>query len=226
MKFSKLKSAADLARLIDDAGFIPLFDGSIRGFSVYSLTEPFRWWTGDDRTDPWQWRIELAARGNAAYGKLLEKKAAFVSRDLYPLFANARRDGYDFDARYEDGKARSKEKRIMDHLSGTTKILSSYTLKALAGFGPGGEGGFEGALAALEMQTYLTVRGMECRRSKTGEEYGWPVALLSTSEALFGAKLVRSRYREAPADSKEKLVEHMMKLFPGIAESQAVKFLK
>ena len=226
MKLSRLKSAADLERLIDDAGFLPLFDGSIRGFSVYSLTDPSRWWTGDERTDPWQWRMALAAKGNAAYGKLLEKKSAFVSRELYPLFANARRDGYDFDARYEDGKAKSKEKRIMDIFSGTKKILPSNEIKALAGFGSGGGVGFEGALSALEMQTYLTVRGMACRRSKTGEEYGWPVALLSTSEALFGAKHVRSRYREEPEESKEKLVEHLFRIFPGIARTLAVKFLK
>jgi hypothetical protein len=226
MHFPKIASSAALKRLVDEIGFIPLFDGSIRGFSVYSLTDPSRWWTGDERTDPWQWRIELAAGGDVAYGKLLEKKAAFVSRELYPLFANMRRQGYDFDARYEDGKARSKEKRIMDHLFGTKKILPSYTLKALAGFGAGGDGGFEGTLAALEMQTYLTVRGMERRRSKTGEEYGWPVALLSTSEALFGAKYIRSRYREEPSESKERLIEHLMKLFPGIAKTQAVKFLK
>ena len=226
MKLPRLKSAADLERLVDDAGFVPLFDGSVRGFSVYSLTDSFRWWTGDERTDPWQWRIAIAAKGNAAYGKLLEKKAAFVSRELYPLFANARRDGYDFDARYEDRKAKSKEKRIMDIFSGTKKILPSNEIKALAGFGSGGEVGFEGALSALEMQTYLTVRGMACRRSKAGEEYGWPVALVSTSEALFGAKHVRSRYREEPDASREKLVEQLIKLFPGMVRAQAVKFLR
>ena len=226
MRFSRITSADALERLVDDVGFVPLFDGSIRGFSVYSLTDPSRWWTGDERTDPWQWRIELAARGDAAYGKLLEKKAAFVSRELYPLFANMRREGYDFDARYEDGKARSKEKRIMDIFSGTKKVLPSNEIKARAGFGSAGEGGFEGALTSLEMQTYLSVRGMERRRSKTGEEYGWPVALLSSSEALFGAKHVRSRYREEPEESKERLVEHLLRIFPGIARSQAERFLK
>ena len=95
MRQTEIKSAAALERLVEEAGFIPLFDGSIRGFSVYSLTDSSRWWTGDERTDPWQWRIELAARGDVAYGKLLEKKAAFVSRELYPLFANMRREGYE-----------------------------------------------------------------------------------------------------------------------------------
>jgi hypothetical protein len=226
MRFPKLTTADDLRNLIGDVGFIPLFDGTVKGFSVYSLTRGDRWWTGDDTTDPWQWRIHLAAEGRIAYGKLLEKKSAFVSREWYPVFANARRSGYDFDARYEDGKARSKEKNIMDLFLGTKKILPSSEIRMLAGFGREGASGFEGVMTALQMQTYLCVRGMECRRSKTGEEYGWPVALVSTPEALFGAKFVRSAYREEPEKSKERLITQLSGLFPGIEKPRAERFLR
>lgn len=34
--------------------------------------------------------------------------------DWFPHFANYRRGGYDFDARYEDGLARYEDKRIYD----------------------------------------------------------------------------------------------------------------
>ena len=53
--------------------------------------------------------MEVARRGIAAYGKLFNKKARLVSRAWYPDLANYRRDGCDFDARYEDGLASYKD---------------------------------------------------------------------------------------------------------------------
>lgn len=73
------------------------------------------------------------------------------------MFANYRRDGYDFDALYEDGKAPLKHKRIMENFmegNEDTEIFSSE-LKKLAGFGKDGYKGFEGAVTGLMMQTYL-----------------------------------------------------------------------
>lgn len=62
--------------------------------------------------------MELARRGVVAYGKLFAKKAGLVSREWYPDLANYRRNGYDFDARYEDGLASHQEKRVMDVRAG------------------------------------------------------------------------------------------------------------
>ena len=44
------------------------------------------------------------------YGKFFEKKAGFISLKLWPDFCNYRRDGYDFDARSDDGLAPYKDK--------------------------------------------------------------------------------------------------------------------
>lgn len=60
--------------------------------------------------------MELARRGGAAYGKLFAKKAGLVSREWYPNLANYRRNGYNFDARWDEGLAGYREKRIMDVL--------------------------------------------------------------------------------------------------------------
>ena len=54
-------------------------------------------------TDPWIWRTVAAGSGEVAYGKLFDNKAGFVSLEWLPVFANWRRDGYDFDARWDDG---------------------------------------------------------------------------------------------------------------------------
>ena len=53
---------------------------------------------------PLKWKIRRS--GKCLYGKLFNKKAGFVSREWIPDFANFRRDGYDFDARWDDGFCR------------------------------------------------------------------------------------------------------------------------
>lgn len=68
------------------------------------------------------------------YGKFLPKKPGLFQKWL-PVFANYRRDGYDFDALFEDEKAPIKHKNIMDHFMENDAEIYSYELKKLAGFG-------------------------------------------------------------------------------------------
>ena len=37
------------------------------------------------------------------YGKFFHKKTGYISVEWFPHFANYRREGYDFDALYDDG---------------------------------------------------------------------------------------------------------------------------
>ena len=74
------------------------------------------WWSDDPVRDPWRWRIAIAKRHDVLYGKFFAKKAGFISKKWLPVFANYRRDGYDFDALFEDEKAPIKHKNIMKQL--------------------------------------------------------------------------------------------------------------
>lgn len=85
---------------------------------------------GDAENDPWEWREIIARSGEVVYGKFFGKKTGFVSKEWFPVFANYRRDGYDFDARWDDELANIRNKRIMDwialrvHLPATTRNTS------------------------------------------------------------------------------------------------------
>lgn len=107
-------------------------------------------------------------------GKFFDKKAGFISREWLPYFLNFRRDGYDFDALWEDGKASYKQKRIMDLYAEELQDREYYSneLKQTAGFGKDGEKGFEGVITGLQMQLYLCVRDFRQRKNKKGESYG------------------------------------------------------
>ena len=100
-----VRSSDELLKIIEKVGFMPLFGNAIPGFSVESMTDADYWWTGDERYDPWEWRMVLTRTGKVAYGKFFGNKAGFVSKKWFPYFANYRRNGYDFDSSYEDGTA-------------------------------------------------------------------------------------------------------------------------
>ena len=52
-----------------------------------------------------------------------------------PYFVNARRDGYDFDALYDDGKAPFTHKRIMDEfVDKQDVVVPAHLLKKQSGF--------------------------------------------------------------------------------------------
>ena len=97
-----IHNADKLEALAQRMGLLPFFACGIPNFSIEDFT-PEQFWFEEGVDGPWEWRMDVARRGVVAYGKLFNKKAGLVSREWYPDLANYRRDGYDFDARYEDG---------------------------------------------------------------------------------------------------------------------------
>lgn len=217
-----LRSSADALALIQSIGFLPLFSNAIPGFSVEEHVPAACWWTGDPQTDPWEWRIVLARDERIAYGKFFNKAAGFISREFFPVFANYRRDGYDFDALYDDELAPRRSKLIMDALEpdeeAVGKALLSTELKTAAGFGKDGEKNFPGFLTQLQMQTYLIVSDFRQKRNRRGQSYGWHLGLIETPETKWGRAFVTSAYSEDPAASWERIVQRVKKHFPEAAE--------
>ncbi|MBR3637821.1 MAG: hypothetical protein IKN45_07870, partial [Lachnospiraceae bacterium] len=189
-----LHNVRELTELIEAVGFLPLFANEIEGFSVEEHTEPGNWWCGEKEVDPWDWRTVIAREGRIVYGKFFGKKAGFISKKWFPYFANYRRDGYDFDSLWEDGKASMRQRKIMNLFEDTTRLFS-YEIKEKAGFGKGGEKNFEGTISDLQMSTYLCMRDFKKRVNKKGEEYGWDVAIYAKPEQLFGYKHVTKAYK-------------------------------
>lgn len=220
-----LHNVRELTELIEAVGFLPLFANEIEGFSVEEHTEPGNWWCGEKEVDPWDWRTVIAREGRIVYGKFFGKKAGFISKKWFPYFANYRRDGYDFDSLWEDGKASMRQRKIMDLFEDTTHLFS-YEIKEKAGFGKGGEKNFEGTISDLQMSTYLCMRDFKKRVNKKGEEYGWDVAIYAKPEQLFGYKHVTKAYKEEPAESYARIVKQIKKCYPEVDERVIRKVVK
>ena len=221
---SCLHSVEELEAYVERTGFLPLFGNRIPGFSVEERTVASDWWSDDPERDPWEWRGIIARRGRLAYGKFFDNKAGYISREWLPHFANDRRDGYDFDARWEDELASFRQKRIMDLFDAEQEYFS-FEVKEKAGFGKGGEKNFEGTLASLQMQTYLCVRDFRPRLNRQGRPYGWSIAVLTRPETVFGRELVTAAYREEPSASRERIFLHMKKRYPEAKDKDVRKVL-
>ena len=225
-----LRTADDLLELLRHIGFLPLFAGGIAGFSVEERTSASSWWSGDSQSDPWEWRIALAGHPEIAYGKFFDKKAGFIHRDFFPMFANYRRNGYDFDSLFDEGLVPHRAKRIMDvfeqiNEAGGNEIMSNE-LKEKAGFNKeGGEKNFEGVLTELQMQTYLIVSDFRQRKNKNGEDFGWHIGVMKMPETKWGYDFISSQYNEEPSDSWQKIVAQIRSFFPHADEQQIQKTL-
>ena len=220
----RIRSWRELIRWIDRVGFLPLFKNEIEGFSAEERTGSLGWWSGDPELDPWEWRQLIARSGQVAYGKFFAGKAGFISRAWFPHFANWRRDGYDFDSRWDEGLASLRQKRIMDQFAAGEERYSS-DLKRLAGFGREGEKNFEGTVTDLQMEGYLLIRDFRQRLNKKGQPYGWPISVYAAPEALWGYEHVSSAYGTEPARSGELVRRQVREHFPAATETTLRKVL-
>jgi len=213
-----LKSAKDLTDLVNEIGFLPLFNVGVPGFSVEEMT-PGQWWTGLN-DDPWHWREEAANEGEIIYGKMFSNRAGFVSRAWFPKFANYRRDGYDFDSRWEEGLETPRNQNIMEYVQLHPMSMTSDIKKNV------GKTGFEGALTDLQMKTYLVIRGFDRKRNRYQEPYGWSIGVMDTPENAFGSEYTISAYNENPEKSFQDILAHIETVCPGIDKDALERIIR
>ena len=224
MRFRELRGPEDIVALTAELGLLPFFAGDISGFSVEECCPPELWFS-EEADGPWEWKGPAARSGQCVYGKFFGGRAGFISKEWFPDFANLRRDGYDFDARYEDGLAARKDKEVYDTLTEHGTLLSKE-LKRLCNYRKGGNRGFDTVITRLQMQSYVTIGDFVYLQNKYGQTYGWGVAQYTTPEAQFGYDFVTSAYRKDPAESKVDILTHLKSILPDADETQLLKLMK
>lgn len=167
-----ISSMKELMDLITEMGFVPFFKNDIEGFSIEEHIAPERWYGGSDSFwDAWEWKGPVIRQLGCAYGKFLRNKAMYVSKEWFPDFANYRRDGYDFDARYDDGLASFYDKELYELIDANESILSK-TLKQVGNYGKNGRKGFDGMITRLQKQCYVVISDFRYSSDKFGNRYG------------------------------------------------------
>lgn len=218
-----IRTMDDMIKIVEEDGILPLFTNSIHGFSVEEHVDPAVWFS--DRPGPWEWKGPVIRETGCAYGKVFENKAAFVRRDLYLHLANYRRDGYDFDARFDDGLASFRDRELFELVDLRSPALSR-DLKAEGGYGgKDGKKGFETLVTRLQKQCYVLISDFAYDVDKNGKRYGWGIGVYSTPEKFFGPSFRREVYGCTPGESRKILLRHLGKLLPGAPEKKLEKFL-
>ena len=226
MRNFTIKTKKDLIRAIEKYGFLPFFCNSIDGFSIEEHVTSDCWYTSSDgEWKAWDWKGPVIRETSCAYGKFFENKAAYISPEWFPEFANYRRDGYDFDARYDDGLARYSDKELYDLLDKNAPIISKE-LKKLGDYRKGGKKGFDGAITRLQAQCYVVISDFTYLRDRNGLQYGWGVAEYSTPERFMGTGFTDNVYKHEPEESYEHIFNHFRKILPTATDEQIRKFLK
>ena len=221
-----IRTKKDLTDAVEACGFLPLFANSVPGFSVEEHAVPEVWYSpGSDDWPVWEWKGPVIRETGCAYGKFFEKKAVFISREWFPDFANFRRDGYDFDARWDDGLASYADKDLYELLEANAPVVSTG-LKRLGGYGKGGRKGFETVITRLQAQGYVLISDFVYARSRDGNTYGWGLSQYSTPERFFGPSFRETVYVRTPEESYERILRHLRTVLPEADERLIRKILK
>ncbi len=217
----------ELMDLIDEMGFVPFFDNEIDGFSLEEHIAPGCWY--DDANEnfwpAWEWKGPVISEMKCAYGKFLRGKAMYISPKWFPDFANFRRDGYDFDARYEDGLASFYDKELYELLDANAPVLSKE-LKKMGDYGKNGRKGFDTMVTRLQKQCYVIISDFRYATDKLGNEYGWGIAQYSTPEKFLGKKFSNAVYKRTPEESYSRIVKHFRRILPEADQKQIERILR
>ena len=225
-----VRTKQDLVDAVNTYGIVPYFSTSITGFSLEEHCSPYILFS-DDEDNTWYWKGPVIQETHCAYGKFFEKRAAYVRYDLFLDLANYRRDGYDFDARYDDGLAKFSDKQLFDLIDEKAPVLSKE-LRESGGYAYNGrwkkvEGkkGFDTSISRLQELCYVTTTDFVYKIGKKGNRVGVGVAQYSTPEKWF-SDFSDEVYNRTPSESYSRLMDHLAALFPAVPEESLKKFLK
>ena len=173
----------------------------------------------------WEWKGPVIRETGCAYGKFFEKKAAFVSREVFLDLANYRRNGYDFDSRFDEGLARRADRELYSLVEQNGPIVSKR-LKGLGYYGKDGRKDFDPCMLRLQEQCYVVISDFVYELDRHGKPYGWGVAEYATAERQQGPEFRQQVYRCAPEESRQRLLERLKMLTPNADEKALRRFLK
>jgi len=223
MFIPQIDSLERLLSTVERLGFLPFFADEVPGFSIEEHC-PAALWFAPDRDGPWAWKGPAARSGRCVYGKFFGGRAGYVSLAWLPDFANFRRNGYDFDARFDEGLAQYKDRDVYAIIRENGRILSKR-LKQLCNYSKDGNKGFETVITRLQMQTYVTAADFVYMRDKYGKPYGWGMAEYATPEQVMGTDFRAHVYDREPEESYERILAHLQDLFPETERKTLETFL-
>lgn len=205
----EIHSCPELIDYINKIGLLPLLSGGTGWSAEEVVDEDCRYTVLPDggwEWPLWEWKGSILRESGCAYGKFLDKKATFISREWWPDFCNLRR--YMF-PRPEPGTI---EDMILQTLRESGSLITRE-LRAACGFtGTKMRSKFDGFLTRLQMGGYIVTEDFVYPHDRHGRQYGWGWSLLTTPEALFGKDACLTDC--TPEESRSRIKSHLMGFMP------------
>ena len=217
-----ISTQRELEEAVQTLGFLPYFRNSVPGFSIEEHAAPRIWFSAEPGA--WEWKGPVIRSTGCAYGKFFENKAVYVSREWFPDFANVRRDGYDYDARVDDGLVSYREMTLYGLVDENAPIISR-DLKQKGNYKKGGAKGFDTLMLRLQAQCYVVISDFIYQTDRLGRPYGWGVAEYSTPERLMGRDFTDRVYARTPDESRRRILEHMHRILPHADERKLLRLI-
>ena len=190
---------AEIEKAVLEVGMLPFFENDISGFSVAEHTPAELWFNDENR------------------------KAGWVALEWLPDLVNLRRASYPLPP--EDSQA--PERLIYEVLCLDRDVLSRDLKREVGLFGMKLKSTFERYIAQLQMGLWACISDFEYNIDQHGNRYGWGLARYSTPEVMYGEDFVRSAIgQRTPEESRQRLVEQLLKMVPTATEKQVLKLLK
>lgn len=232
----------DVARLVNERGFLPFFESEIPDFSLEEET-PVELWFPDDKTmGVWDWKSDIILEADCAYGKFFRSKACFVSMEVFPHLVNYRRALHVLSADErgvlsvicENKSLLSGElKKLCGYESPRAKresnpLVREYKREHVQSVRPSkprkARPGFEALITHLQMSGHVLIAAFEYKVDRKGRNYGWGVARYCTPEDFFGAE--RLRVNCTPEESLKLLRRFLKSHYPAMTQSQIADVLE
>lgn len=214
-------SCVELIDYINRVGFLPLLDMGI-GLSAEEVCDEESQYTrlpdGGWEWPLWDWKGQVLRETGCAYGKFLDKKATYISREWWPDFCNYRR------SRFPKPEEGTVEEAILATLREHGSLITRE-LRSLCGFtGTKMRGKFDAYVTRLEMGCHIVTEDFVYPHDRHGRQYGWGWSLLSTPERLFGREMCHPD--RTPEESRQRLQQHFEEIFPMLSAEQIARLLK
>ncbi len=210
----KLDSCAELIEYIDKIGFLPLLKMGCNWSAEEVVSEDCQYTklpNGGWEWLLWKWKGDIVRESGCAYGKFIDRKATFVSKEWWPDFCNWRR------SRFPQPEEGSIEDMILQTLRENGSMITRDLRRACGFTEAKMRGKFDTFLSRLEMGCRIVTEDFVYPKDRHGKDYGWGWSLLTTPESLFGNDACQPAC--SPEESHERLVAHFQKLFPYAHES-------
>ena len=209
-EYQEINTCAELTERVQELGILPFLRLLGDGWSAEEMgSEEVQYTTLPDggwEWPMWKWKGEVIRESGCAYGKFIDGKACFISKEWWPDFCNYRRHRFPLP---EEG---SLDDMILQTLR-ENGSLTTRELRAACDFvGKNMRGKFDTYVRRLEMACRVVIEDFVYPVDRHSREYGWGWALLTTPEERFGREACAPD--RTPEESRERLACHLRDILP------------